>query len=220
MLRRVSCSARHAVLGVATTAVALPLVTAGSASAASESQWDVVARCESGGNWSINTGNGFYGGLQFTQSTWSGYGGTGYAPRADLAGKSAQIAVAEKVLASQGKGAWPVCGKGLASGGYSGGGSSSSSGTSGPSSSSSSWSSDHSRSTGTEGAHHKHSYHRAVAAAVRTGDGEYTVVSGDSLSTIAERHGLKDGWKKLYDINKDIVPSPNIIYPGQHLHLG
>ncbi|GMA20755.1 transglycosylase family protein [Arsenicicoccus piscis] len=76
---------------------------------AAGSVWDSVAACESGGNWSINTGNGFYGGLQFTRSTWLGFGGGQYAPRADLASKSAQIAVAQRVLASQGPGAWPVC---------------------------------------------------------------------------------------------------------------
>ncbi|MFJ1708185.1 transglycosylase family protein, partial [Kitasatospora sp. NPDC088346] len=68
-----------------------------------------VAQCESTGNWSINSGNGFYGGLQFTNSTWAAYGGTSYAPQANLASKAQQIAVAEKVLASQGPGAWPVC---------------------------------------------------------------------------------------------------------------
>jgi hypothetical protein len=73
--------------------------------------WTAVAQCESGGNWSINTGNGYYGGLQFSQSTWAAYGGTAYAPRADLATQGQQIAVAEKVLAGQGAGAWPVCGK-------------------------------------------------------------------------------------------------------------
>jgi transglycosylase-like protein len=73
--------------------------------------WAAVAQCESGGNWSINTGNGYYGGLQFGQSTWAAYGGTAYAPRADLATQGQQIAVAEKVLAGQGPGAWPVCGK-------------------------------------------------------------------------------------------------------------
>jgi LysM repeat protein len=71
--------------------------------------WDKIAACESGGNWSINTGNGYYGGLQFTQSTWEAYGGLSYASRADLASRSAQITVAEKVQASQGWGAWPVC---------------------------------------------------------------------------------------------------------------
>lgn len=85
------------------------LVSAPSASAASASAWDAVARCESGGNWSINTGNGFYGGLQFTASTWRAYGGTAYAPQANRASRAQQIAVAERVLASQGPGAWPVC---------------------------------------------------------------------------------------------------------------
>jgi hypothetical protein len=72
--------------------------------------WTAVARCESGGDWSINTGNGYYGGLQFSQTTWDAFGGDAYAPRADLATQGQQIAVAEKVLAVQGPGAWPVCG--------------------------------------------------------------------------------------------------------------
>ncbi|GHH81484.1 transglycosylase [Kitasatospora indigofera] len=95
------------------------LVAAPPASAASASTWDAVAQCESGGNWSINTGNGFYGGLQFTAGTWRAYGGTAYAPQANQAGRAQQIAVAEKVLASQGPGAWPVCSRkaGLARGG-------------------------------------------------------------------------------------------------------
>lgn len=71
--------------------------------------WDRLAACESGGNWSINTGNGYYGGLQFTQSTWNAYGGQAYAARADLASRDAQIAVASKVQAGQGWGAWPAC---------------------------------------------------------------------------------------------------------------
>ena len=75
--------------------------------------WDAVALCESGGNWSINTGNGYYGGLQFGQPTWEDFGGLAYAPRADLATKHEQIAVAEKVLAVQGPGAWPTCGRAL-----------------------------------------------------------------------------------------------------------
>ncbi|WP_328954478.1 transglycosylase family protein [Kitasatospora purpeofusca] len=102
---------RMAVVAGAAVA-ALPvagLVTATSASAASVSTWDAVAQCESGGNWAINTGNGFYGGLQFTSSTWAAFGGTAYASQANLATKAQQIAVAEKVLASQGPGAWPVC---------------------------------------------------------------------------------------------------------------
>jgi Transglycosylase-like domain len=69
--------------------------------------WDAIAECESGGNWSINTGNGYYGGLQFMQSTWEGAGGLRYAPRADLATRSEQIAVASRLSL----GAWPYCGQ-------------------------------------------------------------------------------------------------------------
>jgi cell wall-associated NlpC family hydrolase len=93
------------------------LLSAGAASAATTTTWDRVAACESSGDWSINTGNGYYGGLQFAASTWRAYGGTAFAARADLAGKAAQITVAERVLngwpgheAAQGAGAWPVCG--------------------------------------------------------------------------------------------------------------
>ena len=88
-------------------------VLAGPASAAGPNNWDAVAQCESGGNWAINTGNGYYGGLQFSQSTWAAFGGTEYAPRADLATKAQQIAVAERTLDAQGPGAWPSCGKAL-----------------------------------------------------------------------------------------------------------
>lgn len=73
------------------------------------STWDALAQCEAGGNWAINTGNGFSGGLQFTPSTWAAFGGTEYAPAAHLATREQQIAVAEKVRAGQGWGAWPAC---------------------------------------------------------------------------------------------------------------
>ena len=71
--------------------------------------WDSIAQCESGGDWSINTGNGYSGGLQFHPQTWAGHGGTQYAPSAHLATREQQIAIAEKVQASQGWGAWPAC---------------------------------------------------------------------------------------------------------------
>ena len=86
---------------------------AGHAAAATDGEWDQVARCESGGNWAINTGNGYQGGLQFSPGTWSSHGGGEYASAANMATKDQQIAVAERVLASQGRGAWPVCGTGL-----------------------------------------------------------------------------------------------------------
>jgi hypothetical protein len=74
--------------------------------------WSAIAACESGGNWSASTGNGFYGGLQFTEQTWLGYGRGQYASSANQATKAQQIAVAERVLAGQGIGAWPTCGAG------------------------------------------------------------------------------------------------------------
>src|SRR3981189_681038 len=89
------------------------IALAGQAGAATDGEWDQVARCESGGNWAINTGNGYQGGVQFSPSTWASHGGGEYAPAAHMASKDEQIAVAERVLATQGRGAWPVCGRGL-----------------------------------------------------------------------------------------------------------
>ncbi|OBB28081.1 transglycosylase family protein [Mycolicibacterium elephantis] len=86
------------------------IALAGHANAATDHEWDQVARCESGGNWAINTGNGYHGGLQFAPGTWASHGGKEFAPAAHLATKEEQIAVAERVLATQGKGAWPSCG--------------------------------------------------------------------------------------------------------------
>lgn len=96
--------------GVTGTALALPLLAATGASAAETSTWDKVAECESGGTWSANFGGGAYGGLQFSQEQWKSAGGLDFAERADLASRSQQIAVAERVLASQGPQAWPLCG--------------------------------------------------------------------------------------------------------------
>ncbi|WP_406814206.1 transglycosylase family protein [Mycobacterium sp. M23085] len=86
------------------------IALAGQAAAATDGEWDQVAHCESGGNWAINTGNGYHGGVQFSASTWASHGGGQYAPSAELATREQQIAVAERVLATQGRGAWPVCG--------------------------------------------------------------------------------------------------------------
>ena len=97
-------------LAVTTAAVATATVGMGGiATAAPDSDWDRLAQCESGGNWHINTGNGYYGGLQFAAGTWNGYGGGEFATTADQASREEQIYVAEKVLAQQGWGAWPAC---------------------------------------------------------------------------------------------------------------
>lgn len=96
-----------AIMGVA------GIAAAGTASAAPDSDWDRLAQCEAGGNWAINTGNGYQGGLQFSPSTWSAHGGGQYAATANQASREQQIAVAERVLANQGWGAWPSCSSSL-----------------------------------------------------------------------------------------------------------
>ncbi|MGY1498365.1 transglycosylase family protein [Streptomyces sp. QTS52] len=224
-----------AIAGVTGAAVAAPLLAAGSASAATSAEWDTVAQCESGGNWSINTGNGYYGGLQFSASTWAAYGGSAYASTADQASKSQQITIAEKVLAGQGKGAWPVCGTGLSSASY-GGGASSGTGTSTSDNNSSGNSSSSNNSSGsgetstrsTDNQQASRSQERPAAKKtvttptgkkVEKGDGEYKVVKGDSLSAIAEAHDVKGGWQKLFQLNKDIIDDADFIFPGQQLHL-
>jgi LysM repeat protein len=224
---------RAAVLaGVVVAAPVAGLVTATSASAASTSTWEAVAQCESTGNWSINTGNGYYGGLQFSASTWAAYGGTAYASSADQATEGQQIAVAEKVLASQGPGAWPVCGPqaGLSQGGAaasvdtSSGTTSSSAGSSSSGSSSSSSSTDSSASTSSDSssssAGSSDSASSTASSSTSTASGaSYTVKSGDTLSAIAAANGTS--WQTLYQENKSTVGSnPNLIYVGQTLTIG
>ncbi|MEU5424397.1 transglycosylase family protein [Streptomyces olivoreticuli] len=242
--RRPSKAVRIVTLaGVTGAAVAAPLMIATSANAASVQTWDKVAQCESGGNWSINTGNGYYGGLQFSQSSWNAAGGQSYADRADHASKSQQIAVAEKLLAMQGPGAWGCAGAGnLTSGGAkadvdtSDDSSSASRGTSTKSHADRS-----ERQTAPKKTTPKHAAPQAQTAdedeseaapapkqtapkhaapkPVKQGDGEYEVKAGDTLSKIADAKKVKGGWEKLYDLNKSIVDNADLIYEGQHLHL-
>ncbi|MFI6562624.1 transglycosylase family protein [Streptomyces sp. NPDC050534] len=215
--RRPSKATRVAAFaGITGVAIAAPLMAAGNASAATASEWDTVAQCESGGNWSINTGNGYYGGLQFSASTWAAYGGTAYAAQANQASKSQQIAVAEKVLAAQGKGAWPVCGTGLSGAAYNGAAASK------PSTTTHSDSQAASRSSERPAAKSQKTQKTVTTPTgkkVKKGDGEYKVVKGDTLSSIATKHHVAGGWSKLFKLNKDIVQDANLIYPGQQLHL-
>ncbi|SFF45346.1 LysM domain-containing protein [Actinoplanes philippinensis] len=99
----------HRAVGLMAAGLAGTVALAGPAKA--DINWDAIAHCESGGNWSINTGNGYYGGLQFSRSTWRAYGGTKYASTANRATRSEQIRIAERVVRGQGIGAWPTCGR-------------------------------------------------------------------------------------------------------------
>ncbi|MEU9984328.1 transglycosylase family protein [Streptomyces sp. NPDC050856] len=182
--------------------MALPLIGAGTAHAASDDVWEKVAACESTNDWRVNTGNGYYGGLQFSQSTWEAYGGTRYAPRADLATKDQQIAVAEKVLKGQGPRAWPTCSgeAGLVRGGDAPG--------STP---------EHRtqfRSVATQRAE------TAKPTDVPTRRESYTVARGDSLSGIADEQRVRGGWRSLYTQNRSVIgDDPDLIIPGQRLSL-
>ncbi len=202
--------------GVAGAAVAAPLMTAGSASAATSSEWDQVASCESGGNWSINTGNGYYGGLQFSASTWAGYGGTAYAPTADQATKEQQIAIGEKVLAGQGKGAWPSCGVGLSNASYGGG---STQQAAPQQQAPKQEQAAPQRESAPKADRSERTVETPTGKKVEKGDGEYKVKAGDTLSKIAEAHDVKGGWEKLFKLNDDIVDDADFIFPGQQLHL-
>ncbi len=194
-----------AAVAVAGAAAVTPLLAAGLASADSVN-WGAVAQCESGGNWQANTGNGFYGGLQFTQGTWAAYGGTRYAGRADQASPSQQIAVAERVLAGQGIGAWPVCGRGA-----------------GAPASGSTGQSTVDQSSAPAVSHSDRSYTRQAPSVptvdVHSGHGSYVVKPGETLSGIARAHRIEGGWHTLYALNRDSVQNPDLIFVGQHLQL-
>ncbi|MCX5312668.1 transglycosylase family protein [Streptomyces sp. NBC_00154] len=221
--RRPSKAVRVATLaGVAGAAIAVPLMGATGASAASVATWDAVAQCESGGNWSINTGNGYYGGLQFSQSSWAAAGGTQYAPRADLATKAQQIATAEKLLDMQGPGAWGCAGAGnLTNDGVDPGVDTGSAAAkpAAPKPAEHTEAPTASRSDrGTAPAAAK-TVTTPTGQKVAKGDGEYKVKVGDSLSKIAEAHKVKGGWHQLFKLNKNIVKDADLIFPGQQLHL-
>jgi murein DD-endopeptidase MepM/ murein hydrolase activator NlpD len=179
---------------------AVPLIGTGTAQAADVDTWNKVAACESSSNWSINSGNGYYGGLQFTQSTWEAYGGTRYAARADLATRDQQIAVAEKVLDGQGPGAWPACSAraGLTRGG----------------------SAPDVRPLSGKTASVADVQPQTTPQS-RAGSAEmYTVVRGDSLSGIADAHKVRGGWRGLYAANRKTVGAdPDLILPGERLKL-
>ncbi|MEV6011385.1 transglycosylase family protein [Streptomyces sp. NPDC051976] len=200
--------------------LALPLIGLSSAHAAAGSVWDKVANCESSGNWKINTGNGYYGGLQFAASTWKSFGGTVYAPRADLASKNQQIAVAERVLRSQGPGAWPVC---SVRAGLTREAATASHTVTVPAAKVRPLSaretplktSHPSTHPATHPASHPAQAHTAPAAAHN-----YVVVPGDTLSGIAADHHVTGGWPRLYADNRAVVgDDPDLILPGQRLAL-
>lgn len=196
--------ARVVVAGVAVGAP-LALGSAFASTASADPNWDAIAACESSGNWSTNTGNGFYGGLQFTLSTWHANGGTGNPANAS---REEQIRVANNVLKTQGIGAWPVCGK-------KGGSAAPAAKAPAPAPQAPA-----AKAPAQAPAPTKAPAQTAPAAPVHSGSnpaGDYTVVAGDSLSKIASTHGVAGGWQALYQKNKQFIGDPNLIMPGQKL---
>ncbi|MFI1396449.1 transglycosylase family protein [Streptomyces sp. NPDC020681] len=200
-----------ALVGAALVApLALLSATSGTAQAADSGVWDRIATCESGGNWHINTGNGYYGGLQFSAGTWRAYGGGAYAATADRASKAQQIAVATKVQRAQGWGAWPTCS--ARAGAYGSAPEKSSAYKAGPK---------EVKAKVKPKAKAPAEAPQRVRAHTDRGsdrDGRYIVRSGDTLSAIAAAHDTD--WRELYAANKAVIGGdPNLIVPGQRLAL-
>ena len=215
---------RRAATVAATAGVAAVAPLLASAPAHADSvNWDAIAQCESGNNWSISTGNGYYGGLQFSQGTWNAYGGGKYASTANQASRSQQIAVAEKVLAGQGIGAWPVCGKRAgSSASYTSRNSEGTSQRSSRSSQRSESSSTRSQSGSVKYYPKKHRSTQRTDATVRTstaGTGSYVVKAGDTLSKIAASHGVNGGWRAIWAGNRSTIANPDLIFVGQRISL-
>lgn len=199
MASRPAPSKGRSLLRVAVTgavAIGSPIALVGTANAAPDSVWDRIAACESGGNWNTSTGNGYYGGLQFSASTWRAYGGGGSASGAS---REQQIAVAERVVAAQGWGAWPVCSRRAGA------------------------MSDKAGTTRTAPAPVKaasvRAAPRATAPVVARKSAGYTVVAGDTLSRIAGTQRVAGGWKAVWDRNTDVLSNPNVLRVGLQLDL-
>lgn len=194
------------VLAALALAVGISAVTAGPAEAAS-TVWDRVAKCESGGRWKINTGNGYYGGLQFSASTWRAFGGKKYASQAHRATKAEQIAIARRVLAGQGPRAWPTCSRKAGLTKKNGKANRKATPATNP------------------GVTVKKSSSSKTTAAAKSSSSSkssakyVTVRSGDTLSKLASRHNVKGGWKALWKINKSKLKNPHYLRIGQRIKI-
>lgn len=196
------------------------------ANAVDGATWDALAQCESGGNWSINTGNGFYGGLQFTQQSWNGVGMSGSPATAT---RAQQIEAGERLLAIQGWGAWPACSAKLGLYGKTGAAPTYTEPTTTVAA--------QSQTQQTYTAPAAQAAPAAVeapaapaaapaveapaapAAAPKAAAGTYTVVPGDSLSLIAAKLGVAGGYQAIAAANTDIIYNVDLIFPGQVLTI-
>ncbi|EIF00637.1 LysM peptidoglycan-binding domain-containing protein [Saccharomonospora glauca] len=204
--------ARVAVAGIA---VGAPLTIAASPAQADSVNWDAIAECESGGDWSINTGNGYYGGLQFSLSTWQAYGGTGMPHEAS---REQQIAIAERVLEGQGIGAWPVCGsRGYSGASYEGTNTEGAAPSSDNGSSAGQTTQDSSDSAPAATPEPSAAPTTPTGIAKSNPDGDYIVKKGDTLSEIAQEKNIEGGYQKLVELNDGYISNPDYIVVGQKI---
>lgn len=205
------------------------------ANAADGGTWDAIAQCESSGNWAINTGNGYAGGLQFSPSTWTAYGGTG---SAENSSREQQIAVAERVQAAQGWGAWPSCSAQL---GLSGGGGAAYSPAAVPQAPAPVAAQSAEVQPVQQAPVQQLPVEQApvqqapvqqqlpvepapvaqapAAVEIALSGETYTIESGDTLSIIADKLHISGGWEELYQANVDTVIHPDLIFTGAVLNL-
>jgi resuscitation-promoting factor RpfA len=209
--RKMSAATRNiARVAVAGIAVGAPLAIAATPAQAAGTNWDAIAQCESGGNWGINTGNGYQGGLQFSASTWKAYGGQG---SASSASREQQIAVAEKVLQGQGIGAWPVCGKKAGSGAVAKGSNTQGAAKKAPKTTTAPKSSVKAATPAPAAA-------PAAPVAGTASDnpnGDYVVASGDTLSKLASKFNVEGGYAQLQKLNAQYIPNADFILVGQKI---
>ena len=169
--------------------------------------WDKVAKCESGNRWHINTGNGYYGGLQFSSGTWKAFGGRKYASQAHKATKAEQIAIARRVLASQGPGAWPTCSRRAGLTKANGKADKKAVPATNP---------------GVTKAKSSKPAVKKAKPVVKKSAGpvkRVKVIRGDTLAKIAKRYHVKGGWRAMWNLNKTTIKNPNRIYVGQVLRI-
>ena len=177
--------------------------------------WDKVAKCESGNRWHINTGNGYYGGLQFSPGTWKAFGGRKYGSQAHKATKAEQIAIARRVLAGQGPGAWPTCSRRAGLTKKNGKADKKAVPATNPGAT---------KAKATKPVVKKAK--PAIKKAKPAVKGKSTsavkrikVIRGDTLVKIAKRYDVKGGWRGLWKLNKKTLKNPNRIYVGQVLRI-
>lgn len=237
-------AAALAIGGVAAATMSMP-----AANAVDSATWDALAQCESGGNWSINTGNGFYGGLQFTQQSWTGVGMSGSPATAT---REQQIEAGERLLAIQGWGAWPACSAKLGLYGKTGASptyTDSTTSTTATTTTVAAQSQTQQTYTAPEAQAAPAAQEAAPAAAApatqeaaapaaqaapaaaeapaasvaaaapKAAAGTYTVVPGDSLSLIAAKLGVAGGYQAIAAANTDIIYNVDLIFPGQVLNI-